>query len=172
MRIINKSTGYSYDDTALELACGPSVPDEVITMLAQTSHKLSYRVYNCSGEILMDMNWDLTLLTKIYVPWEWSHDKEHLFHPQKEFYLYSRCALYRLQHNDHDLCEVCVGWPLPSQYALESVVEALACNTSVYRLDIREGDTNLYPEAMEMLDNQWWYGREQEIADPIISCLQ
>ena len=96
----------------------------------------------------MDMNWDLHLLKKVYEAWEWCHDKEHLFCPQKEFRLYHMCAFYWLHHNDAHLIEVCVGWPLPSQSALESVVEALDTNTSVNRLDIRKGDTNLYPEAI------------------------
>ena len=88
VKIINKSTGYLYDDTSLELACGASAPDEVILLLVKTSHKLSYRINHKAGEILMDMNRDLHLLKKVYDHWEWYHDKEHLFRPQKEFNSY------------------------------------------------------------------------------------
>ena len=51
-------------------------------------------------------------------------------------------------------------------------MEALSCNTTVYRLDIREGDTNLYLESMEMFEHPWWYGREQVITELIISGLE
>ena len=77
-----------------------------------------------------------------------------------------------MHHNDGDLTEICIGWPLLSMSALESVVEANATNTSFTRLDIREGDTNLYPDPMDMSDHKWWYGKEHQIADLIVSCLQ
>ena len=51
-------------------------------------------------------------------------------------------------------------------------MEALATNTSVYRLDIRAGDTNLYPEAPERMEDKWWYGKEKQIADLIVSGLE
>jgi hypothetical protein len=172
VEMVNELDGYRYDAPALELACGAGAPDEVISVLAQTSRQLGYRIDHVPGEILMDMNRDLNLLKKIYDPWEWRYHMEHLFRPQKEFHSYNRRAFYRLHHNDRDLSEVRVGWPLPSLYALESVVEALATNTEVYRLDIREGDTNLYPDATEMMEERWWYGRGQIITDLITSGLQ
>ena len=128
-----------------------------------------------------EYEWELDVIKKVYDPrglngenkhWEWFHEKEHLFRPQKERNSYHRRAFYRLKHNDADLQEVRVGWPLPSLSALESVVESLATNTSVYRLDICEGDTNLYPETLDMLQDSWWYGRETSITDHIISGLQ
>jgi hypothetical protein len=61
---------------------------------------------------------------------------------------------------------------LPTEYALEAVVQALSCNTTVERLDIREGDSNLYLEPTEMFEDPWWYGREQVIMELIISGLE
>ena len=176
-----ESTGYSYDYTALEFACGASAPDEVITLLAQTSRKFGYPINDFACEILMELKRDLNLIKEVFRiyykyrandHWEWFHEKEHLFRPQKERNSYHRRAFYRLKHNDADLEEVRVGWPLPSLSALESVVESLATNTSVTRIDIREGDSNLYPETLDMLQDSWWYGRETYITDLIISGLQ
>ena len=56
--------------------------------------------------------------------------------------------------------------------ALESVVEAIATNTSVTRLDIREGDTNLIPDRPVMSEQTWWYGKDKQIADLIVSGLE
>ena len=90
VKFINESTGYSYDNTPLEWACGASAPDKVITLLVQTSCKLSYQINDEAGAILMDMNQDLHLLKKLYDHWEWYHQKEHLFCPQKERSLYHK----------------------------------------------------------------------------------
>ena len=68
--------------------------------------------------------------------------------------------------------EIRIGWPLPSMSALESVVEAIATNTSVTRLDIREGDTNLIPDGPVMSEQTWWYGKDKQIADLIVSGLE
>ena len=136
------------DCTALEIVVDVSVPDEVISFLAQTTHQLHLQVSHWPLDILMDMNHNIDLVKTVLDEREWTK-YEHLFCPQKER-LYHKQAFYHLHNNDPDLEEVCVGWPLPSEYALESVVEALSCNTTVYRLDIREGDTNLYPEPTEM----------------------
>ena len=81
-------------------------------------------------------------------------------------------AFYRLQHNDVDLTEIRVGWSLPNMFALESVVKSIATNTLVFRLDIRHGDENLIPDTPAMLENTWWYGKEQDIADIIASGLK
>ena len=60
---------------------------------------------------------------------------------------------------------------MPSEAALEAVVQALSCNTTIERLDIREGDRNIYPDPR---DNEapWWDGREQVIMELIISALE
>jgi hypothetical protein len=64
VEMVNESDGHRYDAPALELACGAGAPDEVISVLAQTSRQLGYRIYHVPGEILMDMNRDLNLLKK------------------------------------------------------------------------------------------------------------
>jgi hypothetical protein len=180
VKMENERTGDLYDETAFELACYASAPDELIVLLGKASHKLGY-LNHTAGELLMDMNRHLNVIKKVYDhrglrrdndQWEWFHEKEHLFRPQKEINSYHRRAFYRLKHDDADLQEVRIGWPLPSLCALESVVESLATNTSVYRLDICEGDTNLYPKTLDMLQDSWWYGRETYITDLIISGLQ
>ena len=94
-----------------------------------------------------------------------------MFRPQKERSLYHKQAFYHLQHNDGNLYELHVGWPLPSLSALESVVEAIATNTTVYRLDIREGDTNLYPEEHKRMEDKWWYKKGQLTTNHITSGL-
>ena len=67
----------------------PLHPDKVITLLAQTSHKLGYCINAEAGAILMDMNRYIHLIKNVYDDdWEWGHHKEHLFHPQKEFNSY------------------------------------------------------------------------------------
>ena len=56
--------------------------------------------------------------------------------------------------------------------ALESVVEAIATNTLVTRLDIREGDTNLILDQPVMSEQTWWYGKDKQIANLIVSGLE
>ena len=74
----------------------------------------------------------------------------------------SREAFIAWKKNDWDLVHVHISWPLPSKSALEEVVEAISCNYTVERLDIRDGDIDL----LSMLWNNmqpWWNGREEKI---------
>ena len=85
MKFFNESTDSTSNDTALELACCVSAPDEVITLLAEASCRFGYPKYKIAGSLLVDHNRDLQLIKKVYDGhWEWYHQKEHLFHPQKE----------------------------------------------------------------------------------------
>ena len=75
-----------------------------------------------------------------------------------------------LCNDDPDLVKVRIGWPLPNETAaLVAVVQALSCNTTVERLDIRQGDENLYPDILE---DPWWYGRQEVITELLISALE
>ena len=101
VKMENERTGDIYDETALKLACYASAPDEVIVLLAKASHKLSY-VNHKAGEVLMDISQDLNLIKKVFRNyqlyhgnghWEWFHEKEHLFRPQKREQLVSPMCL-------------------------------------------------------------------------------
>ena len=46
VEMVNEADGSIYYAPALEIACMASTPDEVITLLVQTSHKLGYQVGN------------------------------------------------------------------------------------------------------------------------------
>ena len=57
--------------------------------------------------------------------------------------------------------------------ALEAVVKAITWNKTVVRLDIREGDTNLFLGLWLLLNNDlWWDWREQVITELLKSVLE
>ena len=160
------------DVTALEIACDVNAPDETISYLAATTRQLGLTIPKWPGEFLMEMNRNIDVVKTVTDENEWTWC-EHIFRPQKGDRSYDKRALYRLRNDDPDLVEQRVGWPIASETELYAFVQALSCNNTVERLDIRDGDRNLYSHLLALDDEApWWSGKQQVIMELLKSALE
>ena len=95
-----------------------------------------------------------------------------MYHLQKQEQFIKQ-AYYCLHNNDPDLVHLSIGWPLPMESALEAFVKAITWNKTVVRLDIREGNTNLFLGPWSSLnEDPLWDGKELVIMELLKSALE
>ena len=103
----------------------------------------------------MERNQNIHLVKGYFPDWV-CQDKEYLYCPLKQTQWIMR-AYYRLHNNDLDLFHLTIGWPLPTESALEAVVEAIKCNKTVVTLVISHGHLDLFPEPWRLSNEPpWW----------------
>jgi Ankyrin repeat len=155
----DQNTNGENEDGALILACKADAPQDVIQYLVDTTLINNQYVADEAHRIVIERKRELDVVRCVSNEWscyESMHERVYNF-PQS-----TERALYRLQKNDAELTHIRIGWPLPSESVLRDVVEAIASNSTIERIDFVAGEYDILP---------WWQGEEDTRIELLKSAL-